>query len=170
MARSPHGSSLCLACGGETALSGTCAACGATDVAAIADGAVVALPAGHRACERCNAADRPLVFRGSMRLYSLVLIARESRTAGYVCSECAHRQTAASLAFTGLLGWWGLISAFVWAPRATYHNWRAVWKHPRKPLAWGALDAAAFAEAVRPSRGEHGDGWSSFGGEYEAAG
>lgn len=164
--RSPHGNTLCLACGSENALAGLCAACGAADVAEIADGAVVALPAGHRPCERCAAADRPLVFRGSIRLYSVILIAREARTAGYVCEECARKQTAASLAFTGLLGWWGLISAFVWAPRATYHNWRAVWKHPRKPLGWGALEADAFAEAVRPLREER---WSSFGAEYEAA-
>jgi hypothetical protein len=164
--RSPYGTALCLACGSETALAGVCAACSGTDLATFADGAVVALPAGHRPCDRCASADRPLVFRGSIRLYSVILLARESRVTGYVCEECARKQTAASLAFTGLLGWWGLISALVWAPRATYHNWRAVWRHPRKPLAWGALEADAFADAVRPRRE---DGWSTFGDEPEPA-
>lgn len=162
MARTPHGRSLCLACGRlDAAAAGMCAACGSADVAPVADGALVGFPAGHQACERCGALDRPLLFRGSIRLYAVILFARESRVAGYLCAECAARQTAASLAFTGLLGWWGFLSALLWAPRATYHNWRAVRRHPRRPLAWGALEAEAFAEAVRPARGD--DGWSAFG-------
>ena len=164
---SPHRTTLCLACGSESSLSGICGACAGRDLATFADGAVVGLPAGHRPCDRCDALDRPLVFRGSIRLYSVILIAREARVAGYVCEECARKQASASLAFTGLLGWWGVISAFVWAPRATFYNWRAVWKHPRKPLDWGAIEADTFADAVSPGRD---GGWSTFGADPEPAG
>jgi hypothetical protein len=36
------------------------------------------------------------------------------------------KQKSGSLAYTGLLGWWGLLSLLLYAPRATYHNWRAI--------------------------------------------
>ena len=117
-------------------------------MAEISRGALVALPAGYQPCAGCNALDKPLAFRGSVRLFSVILLARESRKAGYSCEECARRQTAGSLAFTGLLGWWGIFSLIFYAPRATYHNWRAVWKPPRRPLDWGALDASSLAQAL----------------------
>lgn len=110
--------------------------------------------------------DEPLLFRGSVRLASLVWIAREKRRAGYLCASCARKQTAGSLAYTGLMGWWGLLSVLVYAPRATYHNWRAVWRAPRKPLSWGALDAAALGEELRAGR-EHR--WSAFEPAAESA-
>ena len=108
-------------------------------------GALVGLPAGHSACARCGRLDEPLIFRGSVRLASLIWIAREKRRAGYFCASCARKQTSGSLAYTGLLGWWGLLSVLLYAPRATYNNWRAVWRAPRKPLSWGALQPATEA-------------------------
>lgn len=67
-----------------------------------------------------------------------------------------------SLAYTGLLGWWGFFGAFFWTPRATYHNWRAVWSPPRKPLDWGARPVAELAAALAEARAERDDHWSAF--------
>jgi hypothetical protein len=67
---------------------------------------------------------------------------------GYWCERCTPRKTAMSLAYTGLVGWWGFFGAFYWAPRATYENWRAVWRPPRNPLKWGAVPVAAVAAAL----------------------
>jgi hypothetical protein len=100
-----------------------------------------------------------------VRLASLIWIARENRRAGYFCAACARKQTAVSLAYTGLMGWWGFLSFLLYAPRATYHNWRSVWRAPRKPLSWGALDAAAVGEELRAAR-EHR--WSAFEPAAEA--
>jgi hypothetical protein len=68
-----------------------------------------------------------------------------------------------SLAYTGLVGWWGFFGAFYWAPRATYENWRAVWRPPGNPLKWGAVPVAAVAAALAEERAarKH-DVWSGF--------
>lgn len=158
--------SFCTACGwsGRSHI-GACPECGSPALADLSSGALVGLPAGHSACTRCSRLDEPLIFRGSVRLASLIWIAREKRRAGYFCASCARKQTSGSLAYTGLLGWWGLLSVLLYAPRATYHNWRAVWRAPRKPLSWGALDASALGEELRAAR-EHR--WSSFQPATEA--
>jgi hypothetical protein len=119
----------------------------------------VRLPAGYSPCSKCGRTDEPLAFRGSVRLASLIWIARENRKAGYVCASCARKQTAGSLAYTGLLGWWGFLSFLVYAPRATYHNWRSVWSPPRKALSWGALDAVGLGAELQAARENR---WSAF--------
>ena len=165
--RRKRGDSFCTSCGwAGTTYIGACPECGSSTLGHVRDGALVELPAGYRECSRCGRADEPLLFRGSVRLASLVWIARENRRAGYLCASCARKQTAGSLAYTGALGWWGLLSVLLYAPRATYHNWRAVWRAPRKPLSWGALDAAALGEELRAAR-EHR--WSAFEPAGEAA-
>lgn len=153
--------SFCTSCAWRGASpTGTCQECGSAALAEVSHGAVIELPAGYRPCLTCGKLEEPLVFRGSVRLASLIWIARETRRAGYYCGRCAQKQAAGNLAFTGLLGWWGFLSVIFWAPRATYHNWRAVWRPPRRPLAWGAVDAAALAEELRARREP---GWSAFG-------
>jgi len=151
----PHGESFCMACGwsGAGAVAG-CPACGSSELAAVRAGALVTLPTGKTPCSNCGTLERPLAFRGTTRVGSLVWLLRTRPVSGYWCERCARKRTAASLAYTGLFGWWGFPGAFFWAPRATYHNWRAVWSAPRKPLDWGAWPVAEAA-----SRDEH---WSSF--------
>jgi hypothetical protein len=73
-----------------------------------------------------------------------------------------------SLTYTGLLGWWGVFGLFFWAPRATFQNWRAVWLPPRKPLKWGAVPVAAFAEALAQERAGRDDHWSTFDADEAA--
>lgn len=150
---SPRSESLCTSCGAlESRQLEQCSSCGSTELAQVARGAIVALPAGARPCQKCEANDRPLVFRGTIRHVGAIIIARETRLAGYFCSRCARKETIRSLTYTGLLGWWGLISFFLWAPRATITNWRSVWRAPTRPLKWGALDASAYAENLVGSR------------------
>ena len=157
---SSEGTSLCTDCGStEGTLLGQCSRCGSGQLAGVAGGAIVAWPAGASSCQRCGADDRPLVFRGTIRHLGALVYARERRVAGYYCAACAGSETAKSLVYTGLLGWWGLISFLFLAPRATYTNWRSVWRAPRKPLKWGAVEASSYAEGLRPSRED--DRWSS---------
>lgn len=140
---------LCVRCGwaGETPY--VCPDCEFTGLAPVHRDAVVAFPPGVFACPKCGRLDAEIVFRGWTRLLSLVLWVREMRFGGYLCSDCARLSTAKNLAFTGVLGWWSLPSLFLYAPRATYHNWRAVWRAPRNPLAWGALSASEMSASIR---------------------
>jgi RNA polymerase subunit RPABC4/transcription elongation factor Spt4 len=157
---------LCTSCGWTgTNHIDMCPECGSHDLADLAGGALVRVPPGYDPCARCGRTDHPLIFRGSVRLAGLIWIAREKRTAGYFCEACARKTAARSLAYTGLLGWWGFLSFLVYAPRATYHNWRAVWRAPRKPLAWGATEAAPLAEQLRAARPHR---WSGFEGASDA--
>ena len=155
--------SFCLACGwaGLDARAG-CPACGAQQVAAVRRDAIVQFPAGTVPCRSCGTMERPVVFRGTSRVAALIWLIRERRLSGYWCEQCARKHVAASLAYTGLVGWWGFFGAFFWTPRATYWNWRAVWGPPRRPLAWGAEPVAELASAIADARVRRDDPWSGF--------
>jgi hypothetical protein len=71
--------------------------------------------------------------------------------AAYMCTDCARRQTAVSLAYTGLLGWWSIPSLF-YGPRATFYNWRAIWMPPATPEAWGAVPLSVIVSEIREAR------------------
>ena len=158
------GDLFCMACGwsGSRAPAG-CPACGAAGVATVRAGALVSIPAGGWPCDSCGAPDRELFFRGTRRVASIIWFIRMSLVSGYWCENCARKRTATSLAYTGVVGWWGFFGAFYWAPRATYENWRAVWRPPRRPLKWGAIPVAAMAEALEEERAaRQEDRWSGF--------
>jgi hypothetical protein len=158
------GDFFCLACGwsGDRAPAG-CPACGAPDLARALRGALVSVPRSNWRCHSCGGGDRPLAFRATRRVASLIWFIRIRSVSGYWCKDCARKRTALSLAYTGLVGWWGFFGAFYWAPRATYENWRAVWKPPRKPLKWGALAVADVALALEAERAaQRDDRWSAF--------
>jgi hypothetical protein len=153
----------CMVCGwsGDRALAG-CPACGASELGAVRAGALVAIPGGHSACQACEAVGPPLVFRGTARVGSIIWFVRARRVSGYWCERCARKKTSMSLVYTGLLGWWGFFGAFFFAPRATYQNWRAAWRPPRKPLDWGAFPVAVFAAALAEEHAGRDDLWSAF--------
>jgi hypothetical protein len=164
------GNLFCLACGwtGDRAPAG-CPACGAPSLARTLRGALVSIPRSNGRCDSCGGQDRALVFRGTRRVAALVWFVRMRLVAGYWCEKCAHKKTAMSLLYTGLVGWWGFFGAFYWAPRATYENWRAVWRPPRKPLKWGALAVADVALALENQRAaERDDRWSAFDADEAA--
>jgi hypothetical protein len=166
----PAEDSFCTTCGwsGHNAPAG-CPVCGSADLAAVRAGALVTVPPGHAPCEGCGGLDRPLAFRGTTRVGSIIWFLRSRHVSGYWCERCVRRKTAMSLTYTGLLGWWGFFGAFFWAPRATYHNWRAVWYPPRRPLDWGAHPVAEMAAALAQARARRDDGWSAFDGDEAAA-
>lgn len=103
-------------------------------------------------CPECGSASEPLVFRGWVRLIGFLWWVREGRGAAYVCRPCAEKQTSIALAMNALLGWWSIPSFLFYGWRALYHNWRAVWTSPVNPAAWGALNAALFAQSVHQER------------------
>jgi DnaJ-like protein len=130
------------------AAAGRCQDCGSDSLVWVAEGFVVAFPPGSRRCSGCGLSDRPLELRGWVRLVGLLVWQRERRLAAYVCRDCARRETTASLLVTSLLGWWSILGFLFFAPRATFHNWRACFTYPRWPGSWGALPAVELAEAA----------------------
>ena len=131
----------CMACGwsGDRAPAG-CPACGATAVATVRAGALVTIPPSAWACDSCGASARPLSFRGTTRVGSIVWFFRVRQVSGYWCEPCARKKTA-----------------------MTYDNWRAVWRPPRRPLKWGAVPIEAVAAAIEEERAARKDGlWSAF--------
>jgi hypothetical protein len=164
------GDLFCMACGwsGARAPAG-CPACGAPALATVRKGALVSIPPGPWACDSCHQTGRALAFRGTRRVGSIIWFIRIRLVSGYWCERCAPRKTAMSLAYTGLVGWWGFFGAFYWAPRATYDNWRAVWRPPAKPLKWGAVPVAAVADMLEEERAaRRNDGWSAFHRDEQA--
>lgn len=157
---------LCGTCGATRGAGTRCADCGSNLVARLLDGAVVALPAGSMACERCGTTRRPVRFRGWVRLASAVWWTRARQRAAYVCAPCAQRETAGALAYSALLGWLAIPSWFVHGWRALATNWRALVAPPANPLAWGAEPAAAFADGL-----PHLDAWhaTEFLGRWDDA-
>ena len=154
--------SFCLACGwADLDARAGCPACGAQEVAAVRAGALVSFPAGTVPCRSCGTMERSVVFRGTSRVAALIWLIRERRLSGYWCEGCARKHVAASLSYTGLVGWWGVFGAFFWAPRATYWNWRAVWAPPRRPLGWGAEPVAHVAAEIAEARAGR-EPWSGF--------
>ena len=128
---------------------GACPTCGSLGLATVLSDAVITLPAGAMPCPSCGNADEALQFRAWMRHYALIVFARTVRISGYGCPSCNRRRTALNMAITGLFGWWGLLSALIYAPRATYTNWRAIWAPPRLPRMWGAVYATGLADDLR---------------------
>jgi hypothetical protein len=108
---------------------------------------VVEFPVESVPCSGCGSTERPLVFRGWVRLVGFVWAAREARSSAYVCEPCAQKQTATTLCLNALVGWWSIPSWLFYGWRAVFHNWRAVWTAPVNPGAWGAIDAKQFAHS-----------------------
>jgi DnaJ domain len=131
---------------------GNCTECGSDLLLRAVNGFVLSFPANTVPCPECGSTSEPLLFRGWVRLVGFLWWAREGRSSAYVCRACAEKQTAITLALNALLGWWSIPSFFFYGWRALYHNWRAVWTAPLTPGAWGAIDAAAFAESARQER------------------
>jgi hypothetical protein len=145
---------LCGVCATPSRGGGPCPACGAHLPIRVDRGYLVEFPAETLPCPSCGSNAEPVKFRGWSRLVSLLIWARETRIAAYVCAECARRETARALLFTGVLGWWSIPSWFFYGWRSTYLNWRSIWAAPSKPHEWGAINATEFAADVRAAREE----------------
>jgi hypothetical protein len=144
---------LCGVCGTPRGdASERCEQCGSDFTLTAVDGFVLGLSANTVPCPGCGSTTRPLVFRGWVRVTGFLWWAREGRGSAYICRPCAEKQTTTTLALNAVLGWWSIGAWFFYGWRALYHNWRAVWTHPRKPGAWGAINAAEFAAQLNGER------------------
>jgi hypothetical protein len=142
--------SLCLSCGMPHAgQHSSCPSCHAPFVAHVHKDAIVSFPAHSLPCPRCGRDDQPLVFRTRSYEAGLFIWCRETRHSAYLCPDCTRIETAKSLAFTGLLGWFSFPGVFFFAWRSTYFNWRSIWTHPATPLKWGAIPAQAIIDDMR---------------------
>ncbi len=141
---------LCGVCGTQSMSSGTCVACGASDImVAVKAGYLAEFPAGSVPCPSCGSTARPLVLRGWARVVGFLWWTREKRTSSYICKGCARDQTTATLLLNALIGWWSIPSFFFYGWRATYHNWRSIWAPPGAPHKWGAISGVEFAASLR---------------------
>jgi DnaJ domain len=143
---------VCSACAKPADSGPLCLSCGSTALLRASNESVVELPVGSRRCDRCDAVDKPLRFRGSVRLRGLGWRVREDRLGGYLCAPCARRQALSSLIYSAVLGWWSAPSLFFHGWRATYQNCRSLRTWPRHPDRWGALNVAELIEPVRAQR------------------
>jgi hypothetical protein len=98
---------ICGMCGwwGESGLP-VCQECGSSSLIRVCPGAVVSFPPQTLPCPRCGSVEREVVFRGWARVVAIIIWARESRAAAYLCTECARTETTKYLALNGLFGWW----------------------------------------------------------------
>lgn len=146
---------ICGVCGTPSTESGKCVACGAPDMMLrVRNGYIAEFPVGSVPCPGCGSQDRPLIFRGWVRLAAFLWWTREGRASGYVCASCARAETTSTLFMNALVGWWSIPSFFFYGWRATYLNWRSIWAAPANPHLWGAISAAEFAAALRQEREE----------------
>jgi hypothetical protein len=119
---------------------------------AVKGGYLAEFPAESVPCPGCGSTERPLVFRGWVRLVGFLWWAREGRASGYVCEPCARDEATKTLFLNALLGWWSIPSFFFYGWRATYLNWRAVWAPPARLHEWGAISGSEFASELREAR------------------
>lgn len=145
---------ICGSCGTPTDTSGdTCQACGAPDMmVTVRNGYLAEFPADSIACPSCGSTERPLVFRGWVRLRAFLYWAREHRSSAYLCEPCARAETTKALLLSALLGWWSFPSLFFYGWRAIYLNWRSIWAPPSAPHDWGAISASEFTSNAREAR------------------
>lgn len=144
---------VCGVCGTPATSSRICAACGAPDMmVAVKGGYLAEFSAESMPCPGCGSTERPLVFRGWVRLVAFLWWARERRASGYVCEPCARTETTKTLVLNALLGWWSIPSILFYGWRATYLNWRSIWAPPAKPHEWGAISGSEFASELRTAR------------------
>jgi hypothetical protein len=148
----PFNYSVCSACAKPADSGPLCLSCGSAAMLRASNESVVEFPVGGRRCNRCDAADKPLWFRGSVRLRGLGWRVQEDRLGAYFCAPCARRQALSSLMYSAMLGWWSVPSLFFYGWRATYQNCRALWTWPRYPDRWGALNVAELLEPIRAKR------------------
>ena len=128
---------------------GVCAACAAPDMmVAVKGGYLAEFPAESVPCPGCGSTERPLVFRGWVRLVGFLWWAREGRASGYVCEPCARDETTKTLFLNALLGWWSIPASSSMAGVRPTCNWRSIWAPPAKPHEWGAISGAEFASEL----------------------
>jgi hypothetical protein len=136
-----------------------CPRCGDSAFAAVTkNGDLVSVPAeAGMPCQSCLETERDLKLRYYRRVLGLLIMDRIWAEAGYFCSACRRKHLAENMAFTLVLGWWGLIAAIVRNPYAIFVNLWALVRPPFGAAELGAMNAheiraAAAREEQREQR------------------
>lgn len=120
-----------------------CPSCGDTAFARVTkDGALISIPAeAGMPCQSCLETERELKLRYYRRILGLLVMDRIWAEAGYFCGPCRRKHFGKNMAFTLVLGWWGLIAAFFRNPYAIFVNLWALFRPPFGPGELGAMNA-----------------------------
>jgi hypothetical protein len=130
-----------------------CPSCGGSSFAKVTKtGDLTSVPAeAGMPCQSCFERDRHLQLRYYRRVLAMIVVDRIWGEAGYFCSSCRWKHFGKNLAFTLVLGWWGLAAAFVRNPYAIAVN---VWALFAPPFSAGELGAINVADIRRAGEAE----------------
>jgi hypothetical protein len=92
-------------------------------------------------CQSCLETERELKLRYYRRVLGLLILDRIWAEAGYFCSGCRAKHFAKNMAFTLVLGWWGVIALFFRNPYAIFVNFWALFRPPFGAGELGAMNA-----------------------------
>ncbi|MCW3049809.1 MAG: hypothetical protein JWO74_4093 [Solirubrobacterales bacterium] len=132
-----------------------CPSCGERAFARITkSGALITVPAAAgMPCQSCLATERELKLRYYRRVAGLLIMDRIWAEAGYFCGACRRKHFFKNMAFTLVLGWWGMIAAVFRNPYAIFVN---VWALFRPPFGAGELGAMNANEIrATAAQGQH---------------
>ena len=130
-----------------------CPSCGGRAFAKVTrNGDLVSVPAhAGTPCGHCLETGRDLRLRYYRRVAGMVFMDRIWAEAGYFCGGCRRQRFARNMAFTLLLGWWGLFAMFFRNPYAVFVN---AWALFAPPIGAGRL-GAMNVDDIRASTARH---------------
>ena len=112
------------------------------------NGDLVTVPAdAGMPCQACFENERELKFRYYRRVLGLLIMDQIWGEAGYFCAGCRRVRFARNMAFTLVLGWWGLFALFFRNPYAILVNVWALFAPPF-PAELGAMNASDIRRAT----------------------
>ncbi len=131
-----------------------CPACGETAFAAVTkNGDLVSVPAeAGMPCQSCLRTERELRLRYYRRVLGLLVMDQTWAEAGYFCGSCRRRHFGKNMAFTLVLGWWGIFAMFFRNPYAVVVNLWALFRPPFGAGTWGAMNANEIRAAAAKDR------------------
>jgi hypothetical protein len=119
-----------------------CPSCGGQSLAKLtSNGDVTTVPddAGMP-CAHCHQIERELKLRYYRRVLGMLIVDQTWGTVGYFCGPCRRRQFASNMAFTLVLGWWGIFAMLFRNPFAVATNLWALFAAPMGADRFGAIN------------------------------
>jgi hypothetical protein len=131
-----------------------CPACGETAFAGVTkNGDLVSVPAAMgMPCQSCLRTERELRLRYYRRVLGLLIMDQVWAEAGYFCGSCRRRHFGKNMAFTLVLGWWGVLAMLFRNPYAIVVN---LWALLRPPFGAGMLGAMNANEIRAAAAKDH---------------
>jgi hypothetical protein len=134
-----------------------CPSCGGQSLAKLtSNGDVTTVPAeAGMPCGHCHQLERELKLRYYRRVVGLLILDRTWATAGYFCGACRRRQFAVNMAFTLVLGWWGVFAMLFRNPYAIATNLWALVAAPMGADQFGAININDIRADVAAEHDDH---------------